>query len=214
MTTVYLDESGDLGFDFSKPRTSRYFVVTALVCDDPRLVARAVKKVFAGFTQTQVRRSHGVLHAYKEDDRTRRKLLGLLAGLDVRVVVMWFDKRRTFTDLTDDAHGLYSYLVNVLLDHALGSSWAVPASRRPVRLVASRRETKRLLNEQFVTYLREHVRHTDVDLTVEIADPSAEKGLQAADCLAWSFFRKFEYGDPRYAQIVASVIEEETRVFG
>jgi hypothetical protein len=30
---VYLDESGDLGFDFSKPKTSRKFVITLLVCD-------------------------------------------------------------------------------------------------------------------------------------------------------------------------------------
>src|SRR4030042_852882 len=29
---IYLDESGDLGFDFSKKKTTRKFVVTALVC--------------------------------------------------------------------------------------------------------------------------------------------------------------------------------------
>jgi hypothetical protein len=31
--SIYLDESGDLGFDWSKPKTSRYFVVTLLVCE-------------------------------------------------------------------------------------------------------------------------------------------------------------------------------------
>ena len=30
---IYLDESGDLGFDWTKAKTSRYFVITLLVCD-------------------------------------------------------------------------------------------------------------------------------------------------------------------------------------
>ncbi|MCH9022682.1 MAG: DUF3800 domain-containing protein [Planctomycetes bacterium] len=29
---IYLDESGDLGFDFTKDKTSKVFVVTMLVC--------------------------------------------------------------------------------------------------------------------------------------------------------------------------------------
>lgn len=31
---IFLDESGDLGFDFGKPKTSRHFVIALLVCDD------------------------------------------------------------------------------------------------------------------------------------------------------------------------------------
>jgi hypothetical protein len=30
---IYLDESGDLGFDFTKSKTTRHFVITLLVCD-------------------------------------------------------------------------------------------------------------------------------------------------------------------------------------
>lgn len=31
---IFLDESGDLGFDFSKEKTSRQFVISLLVCRD------------------------------------------------------------------------------------------------------------------------------------------------------------------------------------
>ena len=31
---IFLDESGDLGFDFCKPKTSSKFVITLLVCDN------------------------------------------------------------------------------------------------------------------------------------------------------------------------------------
>jgi len=30
---IYLDESGDLGFDFSKAKTTSTFIITLLVCD-------------------------------------------------------------------------------------------------------------------------------------------------------------------------------------
>lgn len=30
---IFLDESGDLGFDFSKRKTTKKFVITLLVCD-------------------------------------------------------------------------------------------------------------------------------------------------------------------------------------
>ncbi|MDR1187326.1 MAG: DUF3800 domain-containing protein [Bifidobacteriaceae bacterium] len=49
-TTVYLDESGDLGFDMSRGKTSRWFLVTALICSETKPVDKAVKKIFAGFT--------------------------------------------------------------------------------------------------------------------------------------------------------------------
>ena len=44
---LYLDESGDLGFDFSKKGTSKYFVITILVCKDKitkRALSNAVKR--------------------------------------------------------------------------------------------------------------------------------------------------------------------------
>jgi len=31
---IFLDESGDLGFDFNKPKTSCKFVITLLVCQN------------------------------------------------------------------------------------------------------------------------------------------------------------------------------------
>src|SRR4030042_7043565 len=49
---IYLDESGDLGFDFSKKKTTRKFVVTALVCfsqaterDFRKAIRRTLKNV-------------------------------------------------------------------------------------------------------------------------------------------------------------------------
>ena len=45
MLYIYIDESGDLGFDFRKNGTSRYFVVAAIVTESPRPLRKLVIEV-------------------------------------------------------------------------------------------------------------------------------------------------------------------------
>jgi hypothetical protein len=43
---IYLDESGDMGFDFEASQPSRYFVITLLVCENlsaSQMIQRAVR---------------------------------------------------------------------------------------------------------------------------------------------------------------------------
>ena len=53
--TVYMDESGDLGFDFSKHKTSRYFVAAFVFTSEPRQLDKIIKKIFAGFSKLEVK---------------------------------------------------------------------------------------------------------------------------------------------------------------
>ena len=66
MAFIFVDESGDLGFDFSKTKTSRYFIVTFLFVSEKRPLEKIVRKIFSGFTKKQIRAHGAVLHCYKE----------------------------------------------------------------------------------------------------------------------------------------------------
>ncbi|MCA9407428.1 MAG: DUF3800 domain-containing protein [Candidatus Omnitrophica bacterium] len=44
MVHLFLDESGDLGFDFTKKKTSRVFVITCLFTEHKRGIEKIVKK--------------------------------------------------------------------------------------------------------------------------------------------------------------------------
>jgi len=198
---VYLDESGDLGLDLTKTATSRHFIVTALVCSTAKPIDKAVKKIFTGFSKTETRSHHGYLHAFREKPETRRKLLRLLADLDIGIVVLVLDKRRLVADIADEPHVLYSAIVTALMNHLV--ALPVAATPEPMRLIASQRETRSDLNRQFTDYLMDHViTPPGVDLSVEIAHMSNQKGLQAVDLISWSYFRKYEYGDPEYAALI------------
>lgn len=205
-----MDESGDLGFDFSRPGTSRYFLVTFLFCRNKRPIERCVKKVHAGLRKKF--RRIGVLHAYREEPATRSRLLGILAGQDCRIMTILLNKRKVYTRLQDEKAVLYNYVTNILLDRIFMKR-LLPDSDR-YEIVASRKETNRFLNANFTSYLSTQVeRAHQVAVRIAIRTPEQERALQAVDFVSWAVFRKHERGDSIYYDIIREQIVEENPVF-
>jgi hypothetical protein len=207
-----MDESGDLGFDFTKSKTSKYFVVSFLFGNNKRPVEKAIKKIFSGFSKKEIKSHHGILHAYKEKPITRVKLLRKLTQKDINILIIRLNKQKVYTKLQDEKHVLYNYVVNILLDRMI-SKKLVPLNES-IHFVASKRETNKFLNENFSAYLKSQTKEKHrLNIQVEIATPSQEKGLQAVDFVAWSFFRKYEHGDESYANIINQKVVEENALF-
>jgi hypothetical protein len=207
-TTVYLDESGDLGFDFAKAKTSRYFVVAALVCSDLKPVAKAVAKVLASFSKAEARRHRGALHAFREKDVTVRRALRELSGLQITCVALAVDKRALAVGARRDPHALSNSLVELLLTRAIFAAGVAEGGR--VGLVASRRETKASLNERFVSHLSETVAsRLRISLGVTLTRAEADKGLQAADIVSWSAFQRYGHGNPTYIEMIQDRMFED-----
>jgi hypothetical protein len=208
-----MDESGDLGFDFTKQRTSKYFVVTLLFVPDSKgPIEKIVKKTHHQLAKS-VKRKTGVLHATKEKPVTRQRLLKLLAEKDCAVMTIYLNKERVYSRLQDEKQVLYNYVTNILLDRIY--TRRIIDTDLPIELIASRRETNRFFNENFCDYLTSKVakEHQQV-LPIRIATPHAEKGLQAVDFVSWAIFRKYEYGDDSYYNLIKSIIAEESPLFG
>src|SRR3989338_1991496 len=62
---VFLDESGDLSFDFDKRGVSANFIITILIVENPKPLERAVKKVIR-WMKHRYPKHRGCLHAYHE----------------------------------------------------------------------------------------------------------------------------------------------------
>lgn len=214
MAYIFLDESGDLGFDFKKKKTSKFFVVTFFLSKDKRVLEKMVKKVFKGFSKIEVKNHHGVLHAFKETPRTRQKLLNSFREKNLsNVIVVFLNKKKVYTKLQDEKSVLYNYVTNILLDRVCTKK-LIPIDEK-ITLVASRRETNRFLNQNFTAYLKTQVKNNHkLDIDIEIKSPTQEKGLQVVDMLSWSIFRKYEHGDESYYNIIKPDIIEENSLFG
>jgi hypothetical protein len=78
-----------------------------------------------------------------------------------------------------------------------------------IALVASRRETNQYLNQRFHQYLVSNIKNNHgIPIEIEIKPHTKDTGLQVVDFIAWSVFRKYEYNDSMYFDMIkGNVIE-------
>jgi hypothetical protein len=211
MLYLFLDESGDLGFNFNLKRTSKFFVVTVLATTAKRSIEKLVTKTYLSIK----RKSHnsGVLHAVRETSITRIRLLKGLTEKDCLIMTLYLDKSRVYTKLADEKIIVYNYITNILIDRIMRKK-LINASVNKVILIAAQRETNKFLNKNFKSYLgnKTNANH-QLNITIEIKTPYQEKCLQAVDFASWAIFRKQEYGDESYYQLVKPIIVEENPLF-
>lgn len=210
MAYILLDESGDLGFDFSKRRTSRIFLITFLFTERLRPIQKIIRTVHA-----QLREKHrirGVLHASSEEKVIRQRVLKQLAAKRCSLMTIYLDKRKVYTRLQDEKDVLYNYVANILLNRVL-TKGLIPLDG-PVYLIASKRETNKFLNDNFRSYLRDQAGSAyKFDLRVQIKTPAEEKALQAVDFASWAIFRCLEHGDDSFYTLIKERIVEESPLF-
>ena len=215
MAYILMDESGDLGFDFSKKKTSKYFIISFLFIhteQDKKRVDKIIKKVFTGFSKKEVKFHNGVLHAYKEKPITRIKVLEKLSKMPVSVMSICLNKSNVYTSLHDEMHVLYNYVTNILLDRIFKKK-LLPLDGK-INLIASQRETNKFLNSNFKTYLESQAKNKHcIDVEVSVKPFFFDKSLQIVDFVSWSLFRYREIGDNYYRKVIESVIVEEDDLF-
>lgn len=212
MAYIFLDESGDLGFDFTKKGTSKFFIITILFTEDAKgKIEKVVKKTHSELAKKYKRRV-GTLHAVLEKPVTRTRLLKRMTEKDFGVMAIYLNKKKVHTHLQDEKQVLYNYVTNILLDRIYSKKILSPDF--VIELIASRRETNKFLNENFKDYLSRQIKNNHKGtLKIIVKTPAEEKCLQAVDFLSWAIFRKYERGDDSYYRIFKKRIIEENPLF-
>lgn len=212
MAYIFLDESGDLGFNFKKKGTSKFFIVTFLFIAGPKKPIEKIVKKTHSELKKKIKRRVGILHAVSEKPITRRRLLKRLAEKDCTMMAVYLNKQKVFTKLQDEKQVLYNYVTNILLDR-IYTKKVVPIDKE-VELIASRRETNKFLNENFKDYLNRQIKNSyKGTIKISIKTPAEEKSLQAVDFISWAIFRKHEKSDDSYYNIIKNKVIEESPLF-
>lgn len=212
MATIFLDESGDLGFDLRKKGTSKHFVITFLFAANARVIEKAVRDVHRTLKKSH-KMSGGVLHCFRQKPIVRCRLLKRLSEKNCSVMTIYLNKEKVYTKLPEEKDILYNYVTNILLDRIVTKKLIPPNDK--IILIASRKETNKFINDNFKTYLETRVMSDHkLNLHIEIKTPHEAKGLQAVDFLSWAIFRKYEKGDESYYNLFKRIIAEENSLFG
>ena len=192
---IYLDESGDLGLDFSKARTTRKFVIALLVCknhsvsDDFR---RSVRRTLKNKVNSGKKRSRGI-----------EELKGSATTLPVKeyfyrhlpqdgwhIYSVILDKQSLPVHISKKR--LYSFLARSIVErvplHDSGDSVTIVVDR------SQNAADIAVFNDNLIRDLEGLI---PLDIPVYIShEPSHENtGLQAVDLFSWGIFRKHEAGD-------------------
>jgi len=210
MPYIFMDESGNLGFNFNKKGTTSYFLITFLFSRSKRHIEKCVKKVHLGLRKKY--KKIGVLHAYTEEPVTKRRLLSLLAEKDCKIMTILLNKKKVYTKLQDEKPVLYNYVTNILLDRIFTKK--LIQSDDSIKIIASRKETNKFLNENFKAYLHSQLAaNYKVKVSISVKTPAEQKALQAVDFVSWAIFRKYEYKDDTYYNLIRGKIVEENPLF-
>ena len=208
MWYLYLDESGDLGF---KKSSSKWFLFAIAMTNDARALERVVKKVWRPMKKKH--KKLGELHASREKDITRQRMLTKLSEVDdLKVLCVVLNKQKVYVDLQNQKNYLYNYTANILLDR-LHKSAALGANE-PLHLFIDRKDTKKRLKENFVSYLTQSMRKRRAGpFNVQLHSSHENKSLQAVDFISWAIFRKYEHGDDTFYNIIKNKITDERLLF-
>ena len=115
-------------------------------------------------------------------------------------------------DFQNQKNYLYNYTANILLDrlHTRG----VLSAGESVNLFIDRKDTKKILRENFTQYLAKGMSGRRSEPFFAVLHTSHEnKSLQAVDFISWAIFRKYESGDFEFYEMIKSKIVEERLLF-
>jgi hypothetical protein len=202
---IYLDESGDLGFDFSRKKTTKKFVITLLVCNSD-----SVRKEF---TKAVRRTLKNKLNQKKKNSRQITELKGINTTLEIKryffrniksnnwsIYALVLNKVRVETHLQTKVgkKKLYNFLARFLMEKLNLSN-----VQSNVELIVDRcknKEEVRDFNQYLINQL-EALLPLNTDLNIVHLTSHESTGLQAVDLFCWGIFRKYENNDMEWYKV-------------
>ena len=184
---------------------------TIATVNDVRSLERVVKKIWRSLKKKHKR--IGELHASHEKDATRRRMLQRLNEVeDLKIQCVILNKEKVHVDLQNQKNLLYNFTANILLDrfHSKG----VVSESEELNLYIDRKDTKKKLRENFVKYLASSMAKRRVGtFKVELHTSHENRSLQAVDFISWAVFRKYEFGDYEYYEMIKKRVVDERLLF-
>lgn len=210
MTYIYIDESGDLGFN---SRGSCYFIITGIRINEENvhtLFKRIPKKV-----RILLRKKHRKKTELKfsnSSDLIRTRFLKQVASLPIEVFSLVIEKKYTSDDLRKNIPILYNYLIKILLEKLLSDI----NQNDPLEICLDRSMSK-VQRENFENYVKTEFLSLFQHLPkLEIKHDSSEHNecLQVTDFICGAFGYKYNTlnlssESDKYTLIIQSKIKIE-----
>lgn len=212
MFYMYLDESGDLGFDFINRNGSKYFIVGILSVNsksDRDKIAAAAKRTLKNKINHKRKTNVNELKGSRTSFDVKKYLFRRIETIDFKIHCLVLDKyalAKSFIDshLTKDR--IYNHAAKMLLDNVDLS--AVDTS---VSFVLDKCKTKKQIKE-FNNSISSQIKaklDLGVNLDIDHLNSDAELCLGVIDLFCYGIARKYEFNDVQWYEIFRDKISCE-----
>jgi len=215
MIYIFLDESGDLGFDFSKKSVTKKFVITLLICSSNE-ARKSMKKAIERTIKNKIniKKKKKQLNEIKGTKTTleiKEYFFKQIRRNDWNIYTLILNKRRVKKNLKtkQGKKKLYNFLSRFLIEK-LNS--ILKKEKDKVELIVDKSKNIQEIKD-FNNYLENQLHALlplEVPLNIYHLESFKSKELQAVDLFCWGIFRKYERNDLKWYNCFKSKIKYES----
>lgn len=211
MKHLFLDESGECSF--SKKSYHKHFLITILSVDTSEVykIKNHLRRKTASFIKRGWDKSKEIkaFDIYKYKKFGEKAILDVISSLikinslEISYIVINKEKIENLS-FRKASYGIgYNYFTGVLLSELIFDE-----GYYDVCLIFDKRNKESHQNKYFKEYLETKIfgkaleKEINVEFRLEGLDSKDVYGLKAVDFFSWSVFRKFEYSDNRFFNLI------------
>ena len=215
MWYLYLDESGDLGFDFVNSKPSRFFtvcIITVIGDESNRQLTNIVRRTIRRKLNPKGRSKAGTLELKGSSTslEIKKYFYRHLDRIDFKIFSLTLNKLEAFERLSKERVRIYDYLTGLLLEHV-----PLEQATQKVQFILDRRLSRFQIqgfNDSMIRQLQGRL-PPKVPLYIDHRDSKIVEGLQVVDLFSWGILRKYEMNDQEWFKIYSEKIAYE-EVYG
>ena len=191
MWYLYLDESGDLGFDFFNKKPSNFFTLSILAISTRESFKR-IKKCVEITIRRKLRNLSQELKGSKTKFSIKKYFWKKVNQNTFGIYAITLNKRKVYEYLSREKDRVYNFMARQVVDK-------IPFEQATdrIQIVVDKSKAKREISEFNDYILRQLSGRIEPRIPLHIDHLSSEddKVLQASDLFCWGIFRKYERND-------------------
>jgi hypothetical protein len=209
MHYLYLDESGNLGFDLHKIGTSRYFIITILAIESLK-TCRALEKAIGRTLKYKMRhrgQDHVVeLKGAKTVLEVKQYFYRFVQTLPFNLYTVILNKARLRDELQRNQNRVYNFAAYQTLKEL-----PLETATHQVLLTVDRSKTKLEISrfDQYISQQFSYRIPPNVPFLINHNSSQENKLLQALDLFSWGVYRKYEEKDAEWYNMFREKIVSE-----
>ncbi len=199
MLYLYLDESGDLGFDFANKKPSKFFTITILVIggsDQNKKLLNAIDKTLKRKLNSK-HRQYFELKGAKTTFDIKKYFYAQVKDIKFGLYSVTIDKKRSFRKLAENKARIYNLIAKKVIDQITFDEFT------RIELIVDKSKGKLEILE-FNNYIKQYLGakiYPSITIDIYHWDSRQNYGLQACDLFCSGIFQEYERGDSNWVEI-------------